>query len=188
MLLIQPVKHGYWSKARYKDGMVMNDQGLSLEQQPDTARPGKRKRNAKATRDEILAAATDEFAEKGLAGARVEEIASRTATSKHMIYYHFSSKEGLYTAVLERAYAEFRLAEGGTDYDAMEPMEALAALVGTTFDIHANHPQIVRIIMAENINRGVNIAALDSFEQRGDRFRDQVLQLTAKASCGEARP
>lgn len=28
----------------------------------------------------------------------------------------------------------------------------------------------------------------DSFEQRGDRFRDQVLQLTSNASCGEVRP
>ena len=110
----------------------------------------RRKRNSRATRDELLAAATEEFAEKGLAGARVEEIAARTATSKHMIYYHFGSKEGLYSAVLERAYGEFRLAEGATDYDALAPLDALAILVGTTFDIHATHPQTVRIILAEN--------------------------------------
>lgn len=126
----------------------------------------RRKRNSKATRGEILAAATDEFAEKGLAGARVEEIAARTATSKHMIYYHFGSKDGLYTAVLERAYEEFRLAEGATDYAALPPLEALKQLVGATFDVHANHPQIVRIIMAENINCGQQIRSIDSFQQR----------------------
>ncbi len=111
-------------------------------------------------------AATEEFAEKGLAGARVEEIAARTATSKHMIYYHFGSKEGLYSAVLERAYREFRLAEGAADYSALAPLDALASLVGATFDVHATHLQIVRIIMAENINRGENIVGLDSFQQR----------------------
>ena len=128
--------------------------------------PRKRKRNAKATRDELLQAATEEFANKGLAGARVEEIAARTATSKHMIYYHFGSKEELYTAVLARAYDQFRSAESATDYTAMAPAKALAQLVGNTFDVHAGQPQIVRIIMAENINRGENIVRIDSFEQR----------------------
>lgn len=147
------------------------DYGIGMgmsELEPVEARQAgaKRKRNAKATRGELLAAATEEFAEKGYAGARVEVIAAHTATSKHMIYYHFGSKEGLYTAVLERAYSEFRLAEGGTDYDALEPLSALEALVGTTFDIHANHPQIVRIIMGENINRGKSIVQMDSFENR----------------------
>lgn len=126
----------------------------------------RRKRNAKATRGELLAAATEEFAEKGLAGARVDEIAARTATSKHMIYYHFGSKEGLYAAVLELAYEEFRLAEGAVNYDALDPVAALAELVGRTFDVHASHPQIVRTIMAENINRGANIIGIDSFHQR----------------------
>lgn len=135
------------------------------ETEPKQHRP-RRKRNATATRGELLEVATDEFAEKGLAGARVEEIAARTATSKHMIYYHFGSKDGLYKAVLERAYSEFRLAEGAVEYDRLPPREALAELVSATFDVHANHPQIVRIIMAENINCGRHIAQIDSFEQR----------------------
>ena len=126
----------------------------------------RRKRNSTATRAELIAVATEEFAEKGLAGARVEEIAARTATSKHMIYYHFGSKDGLYSAVLEQAYQEFRVAEGAVDYDGLPVLEALTALVGATFDIHASHPAIVRIIMAENINLGQHISLIDSFDQR----------------------
>ncbi|MWV28189.1 TetR family transcriptional regulator [Aurantiacibacter rhizosphaerae] len=126
----------------------------------------RRKRNASATRAELVAVATEEFAEKGLAGARVEEIASRTATSKHMIYYHFGSKDGLYRAVLEQAYDEFRIAEGSLDYDDLPALDALTALVGATFDVHARRPQIVRIIMAENINCGEQIHSIDSFQQR----------------------
>ena len=51
----------------------------------------------------ILEVATREFSDKGLAGARIDEIAAATRTSKRMIYYYFGSKEGLYVAVLEEA-------------------------------------------------------------------------------------
>ena len=56
------------------------------------------------TKRNIIEVATEEFAGKGLSGARVDDIAARTKTSKRMIYYYFSSKEGLYIAVLEEAY------------------------------------------------------------------------------------
>jgi AcrR family transcriptional regulator len=140
--------------------------GIGVNSVAQAATQERRKRDASATRAELIAVATEEFAEKGLAGARVEEIASRTATSKHMIYYHFGSKDGLYRAVLEQAYEEFRVAEGSVDYDGLPALEALSVLVGATFDVHAAHPAIVRIIMAENINCGQQIRSIDSFEQR----------------------
>ena len=56
------------------------------------------------TMAEILEVATHEFADKGLAGARIDEIAAATRTSKRMIYYYFGSKDALYLAVLEEAY------------------------------------------------------------------------------------
>ena len=60
------------------------------------------------TKRDIVAVATEEFADKGLSGARIDEIAARTRTSKRMIYYYFGSKEGLYVAVLEEAYRSIR--------------------------------------------------------------------------------
>ena len=59
----------------------------------------------------ILEVATREFSDKGLAGARIDEIAAATRTSKRMIYYYFESKEGLYVAVLEEAYRRMRAIE-----------------------------------------------------------------------------
>ena len=56
------------------------------------------------TKANILEVAAVEFGEKGLAGARIDEIAAATRTSKRMIYYSFGSKEGLYLAVLEESY------------------------------------------------------------------------------------
>ena len=67
-----------------------------------------RKHNAERTKHEILAAATREFAEHGLSGARVDAIAARTRTTKRMIYYYFGGKDKLYIAVLEKVYADIR--------------------------------------------------------------------------------
>jgi AcrR family transcriptional regulator len=123
-------------------------------------------RDAEATRDEILLAALQEFADKGLHGARVEEIAARTATSKHMIYYYFGSKDGLYAASLERAYAEFRAVEGEIDFDSLDPVEALRTLAGTTFDTHLLHPHVIRILMSENLDYGRHVREIDHSAQR----------------------
>src|SRR5688500_2547462 len=59
---------------------------------------------AAATRQRILDAALAEFAAKGLAGARVDEIAARAGANKRMLYAHFGNKEDLWLTVLERAY------------------------------------------------------------------------------------
>ena len=61
-------------------------------------------RDAERTRAELLDVATAVFAEQGYSGARVDEIAERTRTTKRMIYYYFGGKEQLYLAVLENAY------------------------------------------------------------------------------------
>ncbi len=65
-------------------------------------------KDPKQTMANIVAVATREFADKGLAGARVDLIAEAMRTSKRMIYYYFGSKEGLYLAVLEEAYRSIR--------------------------------------------------------------------------------
>ncbi len=125
-----------------------------------------RQRDADQTKINIMEAALSEFADKGLAGARVDEIAKKTSTSKHMIYYYFGNKEGLYRAVLERAYQSFRLAEQAIDYTELDPVEALTTLVGLTFDFHVANPQSVRMIMGENLNSGEHIHHVSNIEQR----------------------
>ncbi len=135
----------------------------------------KRTRDAVATREKVLQAAIHEFAEKGLHGARVEEIASRTATSKHMIYYYFGSKDGLYASVLDRVYADFRMVEDNADTEEGDPMETLAMLVASAFDSHVENPHRVRILMSENLDRGRHAQSLDHSAQR-----ELVLSTTEK--------
>lgn len=125
-------------------------------------------RDAARARADILAVATIEFADKGLSGARTDEIARQTKTSKRMIYYYFGSKEGLYRCVLEQAYSGIRTTESVAGIDAMPPAVALARLVELTFNYHNDHPEFVRLVMNENILRGANIGELDSAKTRND--------------------
>jgi len=117
---------------------------------------------------DIMAVATAEFAEKGLAGARIDEIAERTRTSKRMIYYYFKSKEGLYLAVLEEAYHAIRAIEATLDLEHLPPKQALRALVGFTFDYQRANPDFIRLVMNENMHKGeflrksANIRALNA--------------------------
>src|SRR3954453_51380 len=110
-----------------------------------------RTRDRDRTRAEILAVATEEFSEHGYSGARVDEIAERTRTTKRMLYYYFESKEGLYTAVLERAYARIRAAERDLDVQHLEPVAAIRRLAELTFDHHEAHPEFIRLVSIENI-------------------------------------
>ena len=107
---------------------------------------------------EILNVATQEFADKGLAGARIDEIADATRTSKRMIYYYFGSKEGLYVAVLEAAYGRMRQIESNLHLSDLEPEEALRRLVEFTYDHHQSNEQFIRLVMSENVQRGEYLA------------------------------
>ena len=140
-----------------------------------------RKPDPERSRADILAVARAEFVEHGLSGARVDAIAEKTATTKRMIYYYFGSKEGLYAAVLEQAYAGIRNTEATLALADLEPEMALRDLIAFTFDYEDSHPDFVRLIAIENIHQaaylkrmptiqGVNahiITALDAILVRG---------------------
>jgi AcrR family transcriptional regulator len=117
-----------------------------------------RAKTPEKTRANILEVATREFSMKGLAGARIDEIAARTRTSKRAIYYHFGGKEGLYIAVLEEAYRRIRSIESGLDLEHLPPLEALGRLVSFTFDYQSANPDFIHLVMNENIHEGRHIA------------------------------
>jgi AcrR family transcriptional regulator len=112
-----------------------------------------RRRDPERTRREILDVATSEFAQMGYAGARVDEIAARTRTTKRMIYYYFGGKEKLYIAVLERAYAQAREAEQDVDVAKLDPVTAIRQLAELTFDHHQSHPDFIRLVSIENVHQ-----------------------------------
>lgn len=131
-----------------------------------TAQKSARDAEGEGTREEILTVATEEFAERGLAGARVDAIAERTRTSKRMIYYYFGNKEGLYKAVLERVYSQIRTVEGQLNLDSLSPTEAMRRIVELTFDYDESHPHFISLVNVENVNHGQFVATLRSVRKR----------------------
>jgi AcrR family transcriptional regulator len=140
--------------------------------------------DARETRENILEVATREFADKGLAGARIDEIAEQTASSKRMIYYYFGSKDELYRAVLERAYQSIRHQEQQAGFETLEPDDALRAVIGNNFDYHYEHPEFVRLVMNENVHHGEHIAQIDGLRTRN---QTAIEQLTAIIAAGQAK-
>jgi AcrR family transcriptional regulator len=108
---------------------------------------------AAATRQRILDAALAEFAGKGLAGSRVDEIAARAGANKRMLYAHFGSKEELWLVVLERAYAAKRAEERAVEVEHLPPAEAMARLVSFNLRYTARHPEFVALLNQENLHR-----------------------------------
>jgi AcrR family transcriptional regulator len=126
-----------------------------------------RQRDADRTQREILEVATREFAEHGYSGARVDDIAERTRTTKRMLYYYFGSKEGLYVAVLERAYARIRADEQQIDVEHLDPRAAIRRLAEIMFDHHESHPDFIRLVSIENIHRAEHIVTSPRLAEMG---------------------
>ncbi len=146
--------------------------------------PKKRTNDPVRTMAGILEVATVEFAEKGLSGARIDEIAAATQTSKRMIYYYFGSKEGLYIAVLEESYRRMRAIEAELHLEDLPPEDALRRLVGFTFDHHQGNEPYIRLVMSENMQRGeylaqskiiqkLNVPAIDAIRKLYQRGVEQ---------------
>jgi AcrR family transcriptional regulator len=139
-----------------------------------------RRRDADRTRTEILDVATREFADRGFSGARVDEIASQTRTTKRMIYYYFGSKEQLFVAVLERAYAAIRAAEQTIDVDDLDPPAAIRRLAELTFDHHESHPEFIRLVSIENIHRADHITGRDDFAGQNSPAIELIERILAR--------
>ncbi len=114
---------------------------------------------------DILNAAMAEFAQHGLHGARVDAIAQRTRTSKRMLYYHFTSKEGLYAAALAHAYERVRNAQPMPGLAHLPALQALRVYVGHVFDVHVAHPEFVHLVMGENLLGGRFVRATPLIRQ-----------------------
>jgi TetR/AcrR family transcriptional regulator len=123
-------------------------------------------RDAGATKNRILDAAEEEFAKGGLLGARTESIAANTGVTKAMLYYYFGDKEGLYQAVLERAFARRLEALGKVDIHSTEPRVALNDLCSAFIDEAGKNKNLPAIFFYEGIqNQGrfyaqISIASL----------------------------
>jgi len=94
----------------------------------------------------IGAAAREEFAKRGYAGARVEQIARRAGVNKQLLFYYYHSKRGLFQAVLAQAAGELENALTGLALPAGGPLERLRLTLQAQFEFLARNPQIVALL------------------------------------------
>lgn len=131
-------------------------------------------RDAGQTKKRILAAATAEFARKGLGGARVDEIALRSKSNKRMIYHYFGSKDRLFTEVLEAAYLGIRTAEQELHLDEMDPETAIRRLVEFTWDYYLAHPEFLTLVNSENLHRAKHLKSSAVIKRTSHVFVNMV--------------
>jgi hypothetical protein len=77
--------------------------------------------------------------------------------TKRKIYYYFEGKDDLYRAVLERAYRRVRESENQVDIEGGTALEALRRLIEHDVRYHSQHPELVRLVMNENIHRAEHL-------------------------------
>ena len=124
-------------------------------------------RNADRTRKRLLAAATDEFAALGIAGARIDRIAAAAGCNKAMIYAYFNSKDGLFDAVFAAHASSF---QEKINFDP----DDLPAYAGRLLDGFEDDPAVMRLISWYRLERAVSSpmpAVTSANETRLERLR-----------------
>jgi AcrR family transcriptional regulator len=103
-------------------------------------------RDAEATRQRLLDAATEEFAARGIAGARVDRIAHAARSNKAQIYHYFGSKDGLFDAVFDR------IVQATVSETPIDPTD-LPEYAGRLFDRYQQRPEIQRLATWHRLER-----------------------------------
>ena len=116
---------------------------------------------ARLTKDKIFAAALKVFAQKGPAGARIDEIADLAGVNKQRIYAYFGSKQELYRGVLIDVYSSAAANKRLMALGENEIADMTAVIVDVFFEIHEKNPEFWRLLSWENLNGGSSLSASD---------------------------
>jgi AcrR family transcriptional regulator len=122
-------------------------------------RPRRPRASSKATRRRIIEAALRAFGEHGYDGAMTRDIAAAAGVQQPLINYHFGSKDGLWRAVVAHLFAEMRDSVQGRlgEVAALDPPEALGAVLHHFVRFTAERPQLSRLILKETAARGARL-------------------------------
>ena len=114
------------------------------------------RRTGRETSEQILDAAEEVFAEKGFEGATLRDIAQRVGIRIPSLYNHFSSKDALYAAVLERGIGPVFEALGAEASGAVDPGE----LVDQMMQLLSQRPNLPRLVLHETLTGGSRLSGL----------------------------
>jgi AcrR family transcriptional regulator len=115
--------------------------------------------DAASTRDALLRAGTEVFAERGFKGATAELIARRARANKAMINYHFRSKKGLYQAILTATFAEMKARLEATAAGQRSPAEQLRQFIASFGELAGERPAFPVMLLREVTSGGEHLEA-----------------------------
>jgi TetR/AcrR family transcriptional regulator len=147
-----------------------------------------RRRDSVATREALIAAGTELFAERGYDGVPVAAIAQKAGVNKAMINYHFGGKRKLYVAIVSATFAEIvasveRLAD--SERPAPEVLRELVALVGEVAT--RRHPHFCTMMLREVVAGGKHLEP--ELMDKPGRMLDAVQTIVARGVReGDFRP
>ena len=130
--------------------------------------------DAQATRKRLLDAAAAEFAERGIAGARVDRIAAAAKANKAQIYHYFGSKDDLFDAVFDELVTD-TVRESPLDPDD------LPGYAAGLFDRYEAHPEIARLATWYRLERS---AVRPPHALRAAASKDKVARIRAAQEGG----
>lgn len=121
-------------------------------------------RDPEATRARIFEAAVAEFARHGIAGARIDRIATEAKANKQLIYAYFGNKAELFTKVLGKAMLDLAVAVP-VDPDDIENW------IDRLMDYHEAHPEVLRLLFWEGLEYGSTGELPDEAERQEHYLR-----------------
>ena len=130
----------------------------------------KPERDAEATRDALIQAATELFAERGFDGTRVDQIAESAGVNKAMISYHFGGKKSLYNEILAATFNEAHERFHEIRHSEAPADERLRDFIFTFADLAALQPALPIMVIREVLSGGLHIDA-DLLPRFLDLFR-----------------
>lgn len=120
-----------------------------------------RKRDSEQSKIDILEASEIEFAEKGLYGTRIDEIAQRANINKRMIYEYFGNKEQLYRTVFDVVYNRLTKIELELLETDLQGTQAIETIIRVYFKYLRENPNYVNLLLWENLNKARYVKELD---------------------------
>jgi TetR/AcrR family transcriptional regulator len=113
------------------------------------------KRDPEATRQALLRAGAELFAERGFDGVPIEEVAQRAGVNKALISYHFRGKRGLYIAILEAGFARMGARLKAIEAEAGSAREALRAFLDAFLQVTRDQPGFPTLFLREVLASGI---------------------------------
>jgi len=137
------------------------------------------------TEEIILDAARRVFTEKGMDGARMQEIADLAGINKALLHYYFRTKEKLFNTIFNQSFGEFFSRMSVLMASNTDLLTKVSSFIDTYMDVMLKNPFLPKFVITE-INRNPQVV-VDKFNAIGAELIKKNLKLLEKQIKDEAR-